>query len=402
MKHDAVFLERWCEQLAAPYRHPASGVVVAIAQDDDSYLACRGLIGVRGVSGAAGSVGSAGLAEAADVERADPPTADTLFEIGSITKVFTALLLAKLALAARIDPDAPLSTQITGFDGLPRWITPRALATHTSGLPRIPVPWWKRPLLSPIDPYAAFGTPELVRWMKRYGRRVSAGWSTGAQINRPSHRRIGRPTRRPTHRLRYSNLGVGLLGFALGRVAGSDYGSALRAEVLQPLGLSDTVIDLEEANLRRFATPHRSSGAHTPPWHFDALAGAGALRSSAGDLVRFARAVFASQENRGPLAAAIRATLAVQVPASDPQAPAQCLGWSLLPCPRLPVSVHAHDGSTLGSSSALYVVPGRKLAVIVLANRGLGLGGPIAVARSDPLGIIENLLATEGASGGRT
>lgn len=356
MKHDSIFLARWCERLAVPYRHPASAVVVAIATGDDVHVVYDGLI---------------------DAAHPHAPTATTLFEIGSVTKVFTAVLLASLALDGRVDLDRPLSTQVAGFDSLARWITPRSLATHTSGLPRIPAPWWAFPFLSPVDPYAAFTARDLVRWMRRYSRRPAV--------------------RRPDDQPRYSNLGVGLLGFALGRIAGSDYASALRAEVLRPLALDDTTIELDEARLARFATPHRSNGTPTSAWHFDALAGAGALRSSAADLAAFARAIFAAVNDRGPLAAAIRATLEVQLRAPDARSPAQCLGWSLLPCPRLSLAVHAHEGSTLGSSCAFYVVPRRELAVIVLSNRGLSLSGSLAVARSQPLGIIEEILATEGA-----
>ncbi len=353
MKHDAVYLSRWCEQFAAPYRHPGCGAIVAIATREDLHVERFGVV---------------------DAARREPPAPDTLFEIGSITKVFTAVLLARLSLDGRVDPDASINTQVPGFDALPGWITPRALATHTAGVPRIPVPWWRRPFLSPIDPYAGFGARDLMRWAKRHGRRARY------------------PPRR--WRPRYSNLGPGLLGFALGCAAGTDYGTALRVEVLKPLGLHDTTLHPDDAQARRFATPHRSAGAPTSAWHFGALAGAGGLRASVLDLVAFARAVIDAPADRGPLAAAIRMTLDVQVPARDARAPAQCLGWSLLPCPRLPLSVHAHDGSTLGSSSALYVLPKRDLAVVVLANRGLGLAGPFAIARSDPLGVIEAIVAT--------
>lgn len=117
------------------------------------------------------------------------PPENTVFKIGSITKVFTAVVLARLADDQLIDPDRPIGSICAEFAGTPEWITPRSLATLTSDLPRLHVPVWKV-LVSgaPVDTYPEFGHADRVAWM-----------------------RIWRPER-PPRRMQpaYSNLGAGL------------------------------------------------------------------------------------------------------------------------------------------------------------------------------------------------
>ena len=214
----------WCDRLASPFLHRPAGAIAIIATPEDFVLEARGQI---------------------DAEHPSPPDGNTLFEIGSITKVFTSLLLAALSLRGQIDPDAPVATIVPELAGAPDWITPRALATHAAGLPSAPWAVVRERLLNGLrNPYIIFSEQVLIEWVGRH---------------RP--RRPPRPAR-----FRYSNLGVGLLGFVLGRVHGGGYEAALIEEVLQPLGLHDTRIQLSGGQLARLATPHYGSGKPTPPW----------------------------------------------------------------------------------------------------------------------------------------
>ncbi|MFE0011979.1 serine hydrolase domain-containing protein, partial [Streptomyces erythrochromogenes] len=242
------------------------GVVVAAVAED--------VVEIRG----AGSTG-------ADDGRTPGP--DTLFEIGSVTKPFTALALARLASTGRAGLDEPLAdllpagTSVPSRDG--RQISLQHLATHTSGLPRLPRGMLLPALLHPSkpDPYADCTADALLAGLART--------------------RLGAV---PGKRFRYSNLGAGLLGLALARRAGTDYESLITREICAPLGMTDTVVTLGGARSRRSAQGHARRGRPVSPWHLADLAGAGALRATATDLVAFVRA----QLDGGPeeLAEAIR------------------------------------------------------------------------------------------------
>lgn len=339
-----------CDRLAKPYLHRASGAIVAVARPGNIAYHAYGRV---------------------DADRAELPTPSTLFEIGSITKVFTAILLARMALDGSLDPDAPIGEIRREFAEAPRWITPRALATHTAGLPRVPFTMLALLKTGVKNPYAAFTRLDLVRWMASY-----------------------RPRNAPKahHAPRYSNLGVGLLGELLAMVSESSFEALVRSEVLAPLGLTDTTISLSNDQRNRLATPHRGSKA-TSPWEFEALSGAGALSSTASDLIRFCTAVIEAPKGTGRLDAAISKSLELQVSPPNPKIPGQCLGWIRLPNVGSE-RVYFHDGGTLGSSSSFFVLPDVGVAAVVLANQGLTLWRMIKIARSHPDAILNDIVAT--------
>ncbi|MCB1245584.1 MAG: serine hydrolase, partial [Verrucomicrobiae bacterium] len=155
-------------------------------------------------------------------------------------------------------------------------ITLRGLATHTSGLPRLPGNL--NPKI-PNDPYAGYARKDLEDWLAM------------ARLEGPS-----------PHLSSYSNLGMGLLGDLLARVYGQTWEDLVKEKITRPLGMTDTVVTLSPEQAKRFVPPHAGKAPSTP-WTFQALAGAGALRSTAADLVTFARAL-ASPE-RTPLASAL-------------------------------------------------------------------------------------------------
>ena len=199
--------------------------------------------------------------------------ADTLFEMGSVTKVFTALALARLAAAGTVDLDEPLGRLLPATARVPsrdgEEITLRHLATHTSGLPRLPtgmpVPAPRHP--SMLDPYAGCTAERLLRALAR--TRLEAV---------------------PGHRFLYSNFGVGLLGLALAHRAGVTYEKLILQEICTPLGLADTCLVVDPGRVARLAQGHTEQHTPTPAWHLADLAGAGGLRTTATDLVTFLRA----------------------------------------------------------------------------------------------------------------
>jgi CubicO group peptidase (beta-lactamase class C family) len=219
---------------------------------------------------------------------------DTVFEIGSITKVFTALLLTEMVTRGEVALDDPVSKFLPGTVKMPdrngKQITLLDLATYTSGLPRIPdgIP------ASGDNPYAAYTVEQLYAFLSSYTLHYDPG----------------------TH-YEYSNLGFGLLGHALALRAGSSYEDLLVSRVCEPLGLRDTCISLSNSMRERLAEGHASNLKPASNWDIPTLAGAGALRSTANDLVKFVKATCLSGAN-APLRSAIDMLLQTRRPTNLP------------------------------------------------------------------------------------
>ncbi|MFD9060366.1 serine hydrolase domain-containing protein [Kitasatospora purpeofusca] len=269
---------------------PAGGAAVVVIRGDERTVACRGHA-VR------------------STER--PVRADTRFELGSVTKTFTGLLLAEMAARGEVGYDDPIDRYLPAdaAPGYPqeRPITLLHLATHTSGLPRLPdgvlpgqVPRWF------TRPYATFGPAHLLRALPR----TAVRGTPGTQV-------------------RYSNLGCGLLGLLLANAAGQRYDDLLAARVCGPLGLMDTSCGPgreEDAGYRR--------GRRVPSFRLPALPAAAALRSTADDMLRYLQAHLALDAVPLPEradAAALRTALnEVRRPRTDGRrgGPRICLGWN--------------------------------------------------------------------------
>jgi CubicO group peptidase (beta-lactamase class C family) len=198
----------------------------------------------------------------------DRPDGATIFEIGSVTKVFTGLLLADLAEQDLVGLDEPLAGYLPAWVRVPtrggHQLTLGELASHAAGLPRNPSGMLRRWLRDRRNPYAGLSVEELYAGLARTRLR-----------------------RRPGERVKYSNLGPGLLGHALARAAGQPYEQLVRERICRPLGMPDTVITSTGEQTARLATGHTRRGRPTPPFELPALAGAGALRSTVTDLLRF-------------------------------------------------------------------------------------------------------------------
>lgn len=279
---------------------------------------------------------------------------ELIFEIGSITKVFTSLLLSVLIEEGKIDPNRPVKDVVQGLQDVPPWITPQTLATHTSGLPRIHVPLWKTLVTSlPDDPYVSFSRDDMINWLQTKTR------------NSPPRRQ----------RYAYSNLAFGLLGEVLAMAEGRPYTELLHEKIIAPLGLTDTRSVLAEPQQARFMQPYSTKDKPVAAWTFQAIAGAGCLRSTARDLGRFSTAVMNALANPiTPLDRAIcrSATPLVGLgPRGGKEPVAQCLGWLSLKLGPTAPRMLFHNGGTAGSTCALYICPEKMSAGLVLSNRGV-------------------------------
>lgn len=274
------------------------------------------------------------------------PDADTPFEYGSITKTFTALLLAdmvvrgELALDGAVQAVLPQGLKLVDSAGAP--LTWADLATHRSGLPRLP-----DNLRHPAgpDPYD-YSLDDLWRFV--------AGW---------------KPTQRRDTAWAYSNLGYGLLAEALALRAGQPYAALLRQRVLEPLGLAGLQLALRDTPVPDLLPGHDAAGREVPNWRFHAMAGAGALVGSARALARYAQAALGVFEH--PLKAAFELAMRPHAAGPGPSNPVG-LGWIIAPLQGRPVL--NHDGATAGYASSLFLDPTRRRAALVLANAQVPLG----------------------------
>lgn len=264
---------------------------------------------------------------------------DTVFEIGSVTKVFTALLLADMAARGEVALADPVSKYLPPEVKAPK-VTLEQLATHTSGLPRLPAN------MSPKDvenPYADYTVAQLYEFL------ATATPAADAKYD-------------------YSNLGAGLLGHALARRAGTDYETLVRTRILAPLGMKSTSITLDAAMKERFAPGHDAELKRAANWDLPTLAGAGALRSTANDMLTFLAAAIGL--SKSPLAARTAPMLAQRrlIGAGHEVA----LGWHIETANGR--EIVWHNGGTGGYRTWVGFEPKSRTGVVVLSNASTGGG----------------------------
>lgn len=273
----------------------------------------------------------------------DGPAAngDTLYEVGSVTKVFTGLLLADMAQRGEVNLNDPISKYLPATVKTPtrggKQITLLDLATHRSGLPRLPDNMAPR---DPENPYTDYTFEELCAFLSDY-----------------------KLTRDIGEKYEYSNLGFGLLGNLLARKAGMSYEALVSERILRPLGMGDTTITLSAAQKSRMAAPYDDQLEPKKNWDFDALAGCGAIRSDARDLLKFVAANM--QLTVGPLQAAMQS---MQSPISSTDLAKTRVGIAWHITDKNGKRVIWHNGGTYGYHSFIGFDPTNKIGVVVLAN----------------------------------
>ena len=265
------------------------------------------------------------------------PNANTVYEIGSISKVFTGVLLADMVqkgivkLSDPVQKYLPAEVKMPVADGKP--IMLEHLATHTSGLPRLPDNF------KPADwsnPYADYTELQMYEFL------------------------MGHELRRPPGQYEYSNYGMGLLGHVLSRRMGKTYEQYLVRKICGPLRIRDTRITLNKNQRKRFAPPYNSALKLANTWDFPTLAGTGGIRSTCNDMIKFIKANLRDDDKS--LTQALR--LSHQKRHAVKNGQVMGLGWHI-----------ARDGITRwkggmtgGYNGWLAVVPSRKFGVVVLGN----------------------------------
>ena len=272
-----------------------------------------------------------------------PITPDTQFELGSVTKVFTALLLADSERAGKVSRSDPAARYLLPADDAAQAelakITLLSLATHTSGLPRLPANIGSDPD-GASDPYASYDTAALIAGLRLHGPAADVG-----------------------RKFAYSNFGVSVLGEALASAWGTSYAAALRDRVLAPLGMNATTLGLAGQTAPVELAPGHVGGQRVPNWTFLVCAPCGAARSSARDMAIFLEACLGRRET--PLRATIDATLQPQREDEDSGSKIG-LGWMLFGSAERPIVWHG--GATAGSHAFVAFSPQTGAGVAILAN----------------------------------
>jgi serine-type D-Ala-D-Ala carboxypeptidase/endopeptidase len=269
------------------------------------------------------------------------PDENTVYEIGSISKVFTAILLADAVKRGEVKYDDSIETHLpkdaTVRGDLGKEITLEHLSVQTSGLPRMPSNF--RPA-DPLNPYVDYSVDDLYKALSKQRIRKEVGESYD-----------------------YSNYGVALLGHLLERASGKTYEELTVERIADVVGMPDTTITLTEDMQSRLATGH-ADGKEVLNWDLPTFAGAGAIRSTAKDMIAFLQANLGLNDT--PLLDTMRETHSPRAEAGSKQMHIG-LGWHIFTLGSGPV-VTWHNGGTGGYRSYAGFTQDPPRGVVVLTN----------------------------------
>lgn len=264
----------------------------------------------------------------------------SVFEIGSITKVFTGILLADMAARGQLGLEdsaqsrAHAGVTIPSSGKLPIRLVD--LATHMSGLPRMPDNFMPA---NPENPYADYSVDQMHQFLSTH----TLGREVGSKHE-------------------YSNLGTGLLGHILAAVNGTNWETLAKTRILDPLGMTMTGVMLTPEMQKHLARGHNQEGKVVSNWDIPTFAGAGTLRSNAEDMLRFLDANL--QDGTTPMQVAMRTSHKPRVDTG----PKMKIGLNWVTKTTDQHQLIWHNGGTGGYRSFLGFDTKRKVGVVVLEN----------------------------------
>jgi len=267
---------------------------------------------------------------------------DSIYQIGSISKTFTGLLLAQMVTQGKVRLSEPVRELLpAGIVRKPSGmeITLLDLATHHSGLPSMPDNFARNGRPNPEGDYPEYHVPDLYAFLAEHG--------------------VARPPKPPFN---YSNLGFGLLGQALAERAGIAYPELLARQVTEPLGLRDTVVFLSPEQRGRMIQAYSAEHKPLPPWDLDAFAPAGALCSTAADMLTYLEVQLRAKSPAFRLSQMLRADLE------------SGMGIALAWIHSEDTGTFWHNGAISGYRSYAFFNPRGRYAAVVLANEDKSFG----------------------------
>lgn len=278
----------------------------------------------------------------ANKETAQKVDQNTLFEIGSISKVLTSTALAtfvdegQLTLSDAVQKYLPKSVRLPIKNN--KVITFESLANHHSGLPRLPS---NMPFGKPLNPYADYTKEMMYEFLRHF----------------KLPREVGEAPE-------YSNLAVGLLGHTLAEIDNLNYEQMLNQRVLTPLKMKETYVNVPEAKHTRRSIGHNGSLEPTEYWQLPAMVGAGGVVSSTSNMALFLKA----NMHQNKLASAIKLTH--QPTAKFGHSNTKIgLGWIIQNTDE--GDVYLHNGQTGGFASFIGFNPNLNKGIVILSNTSI-------------------------------
>ncbi|MEL6106515.1 MAG: serine hydrolase [Planctomycetota bacterium] len=270
-----------------------------------------------------------------------PPSDETLYEIGSVSKVFTGILLADAISQGQMKLEQPAEELSPAGETLPsrndKKISLKHLSTHMSGLPSMPS---NMTLKENVNPFEDYDSKKGLDFLQSY------------QL-----------TRDPGESYEYSNFAVSWLGFLLSNRAGKSFDALMKDRITAPLGMANTTVPLDDAMKKRMAPGHTTDFRPCPVWDFADMPGCGGIRSNVGDMLRFAKANL--KPPKDDVGKALELAWKQHKPVgTKPGDFAMGLGWHIA----LDGSTRWHNGQTGGYHSMLMVNRQLNAAVVVLCN----------------------------------
>lgn len=269
----------------------------------------------------------------ADIRRGRRITAQTIFELGSITKSFTAILLASESLKGVLKLNDTAKNYLPGFshfEGPFANVTLYQLATHTSGLPRH-LPYKDR-----------LNYVKLVQFLKKWQPNQMIGTSYD-----------------------YSNLGFGLLAICIEKASEKKYMDLLQEDLLMPLGMEQTFLRVPLAEMKNYAQGYNKEGKKAEEWPITLLFGAGALRSSAQDMGKFLAACLNLPGTPKEVHQAIKLTQREGFKLNNNKA--SVLSWIKRSYDSY--TLYTKNGGVSGFSTFMGFIPELKTGIVILANK---------------------------------
>ncbi|MEM6831772.1 MAG: serine hydrolase domain-containing protein [Bacteroidota bacterium] len=282
------------------------------------------------------------------------PTNNTVYEISSVTKVFTATLIKLMDREGILKLDDPVEKFIDGvelrYKDEPVLI--RHLLNHTAGLPKQPFNFGSRER-DPSNPYDFFAKEDLRNFLKKFN-----------------------PIESPGMNYQYSHVGYATLEWVAELASGQSYDDLLQHYLFDPMGLQSTSVDINENMLSRLAQGYDVSGDPVKPWSFMTYAGSLGLKSTTEDLITFAKAILNEEDIYYPLLQDMLSNT-VSTPVDEVEAG---YAWHLAETRKKFHKLVLHSGVTDGFQAYLAIIPEKKAAIAVLTNSEnsqKGLGGYI-------------------------
>ncbi len=269
------------------------------------------------------------------------PTNKTIYEIGSISKTFTGILFAQAILDKKLGLNDPVKKHLgEAYSNLAYKGTDIELvhlANHTSRIHRVPFNLMTQPGFTIGNPYKNYTKEMVMEYLK-----------------------LMKPDTLPGTKNEYSNLGMGLLGIIEEKAYNKSYEELITQYICQPLGMNDTKITITKSDTSHFAKGYDDEGNRTSYWDLGALAGAGGIRSTAEDMMKYTKA---NLEETNPAF-----KLSHQSTFNDSKNHV-ALAWHKT-LTKKGNELIWHNGRTGGFGSFCGFIPSKDVAVVVLANSG--------------------------------